>query len=69
MGDRYRAAVTAFGGISIEADSEEEAIEKLNAALAECDTGELNSLTMDYVERESGLLWEQAEARERGIDF
>lgn len=62
----YAAAVSAFGNVRVGADNPDEAVEKLNDALADVDTGDLSSLTVDYVEAGADR-WEQSDARERGI--
>lgn len=64
----YRAGVTAHGNVSVEAADEKEAVEALNAALRSFDTGGLTSLSVEFVECGDGGLWEQDEARERGVE-
>lgn len=69
----YRAAVSAYGAVTIEADSHEEAIEKLNRAVEDMESGELHSKCVDVVtfeeDNECGERWEQDEARNRGLEF
>lgn len=63
----YRVALEAFANVAVEADSDEEAVEKLNDAIANLDVGALRGLTVNYVETPDGGRWEQDEARRRGV--
>lgn len=70
--DEYQAGVSAFAGVRVEAANDEQAVERLNEALAALDRGDFHSLNIGYVEIDRGAdgdRWEQAEARERGVDY
>lgn len=63
----YRADVIAHKSIIVQADSEEEAVEKLNDALGDVDYGDMMSPAVQQVFTHPEE-WSAAEAREKGVD-
>jgi hypothetical protein len=59
--------VAAFGNVTVEAESDEQAAKKLQAAVYALDNGELDLAELSYVEIDDGRRWEEGEISERGI--
>ena len=67
--EEYSVGYAAYGNARVTATSTEEAVEKLNEAMDNVDTGDLSGLSISFMSNEAtGEDWSDSEARDLGIE-